>query len=213
MTKTVEIPDEFRERTPVGGYSPDRPMITVTGNRIFILIVAFEAMGEPEAVRCFIDGNRVAIVPADPGRANAYSVHGTDARSEFSGAWLKDELERDTQPEGQFPLERDGDLWVVDFAPEGDDPAQGEPIADGGQAQPEFGDRVTFIDSKGNEYYGIVLEPLLGDEYIAVAVVQADPRKEYIGTRWKVETSVYPHPDIDPEYTATAHTFKLGWDA
>jgi ribosomal protein L37AE/L43A len=132
MTKTVEIPDEFRERTPVGGYSPDRPMITVTGNRIFILIVAFEAMGEPEAVRCFIDGNRVAIVPADPGRANAYSVHGTDARSEFSGAWLKDELERDTQPEGRFPLERDGDLWVVDFAPEGDDPAQGEPITDGG---------------------------------------------------------------------------------
>jgi ribosomal protein L37AE/L43A len=141
MTDTVEIPDGYHERTPVGGYSPDRPMITVIGNRIFILVAAFEALGEPAAVRCFIDGNRVAIVPTDPEHLNAYSVHGTDSRSEFSGAWLKDELERDTQPEGRFPLERDGELWVVDFAPEGGD--HSEPITDGGQLTPDDTLRLT----------------------------------------------------------------------
>jgi len=211
MTDAVEIPDDWRERTPVRGYSPDQPMLTVTGNRIFLLVAAFEALGEPEAVRCFIRGNRVALIPADPEHPNAYSVHGTNSRSEFSGTWLKDELERDTKPEGRFPLERDGELWVVDFAPEGED--NGDPITDGGQAQPEFGDQVAFIDSNDNEYYGIVLEPLLDHESITVAVARTDPREEYIGAGWRVETGVFPHPDIGPKYTAPIHAFKPGWNA
>jgi ribosomal protein L37AE/L43A len=115
-------------------------MVTVDGNRIFVLAAAFEVMGEPAAVRCFIDGDRVAIVPADSENPNAYPVS-RDHSNKIAGGWLQHELERDTQPEGRFPLERDGDLWVVDFAPEGDD--DGEPITDGGQLTPDDTLRLT----------------------------------------------------------------------
>jgi hypothetical protein len=123
MSKTVEIPDGFRERTPGGRFgTPTRPMVSVDAYNIRLLVAAYEAMGEPEAVRCFVNGDRVALIPADTEHPNAYPVYN---RHKIAGTWLQQELDRDTQPEGRFPLERDGDLWVVDFAPEGDD--HGEP--------------------------------------------------------------------------------------
>jgi ribosomal protein L37AE/L43A len=128
MSKTVEIPDEFRERTPGGKFgTPTQPMVSADGSHIRILSAAYEALDEPAAVRCFIDGDRVALLPADPEHPNAYPMYNG---YKIAGTWLQRELDRDTQPEGRFPLERDGDFWVVDFAPEGDD--HGEPITDGG---------------------------------------------------------------------------------
>jgi len=131
MSKTIEIPDGFRERTPGGKFGrPTQPMVSVDEGHIRILSAAYEAMGEPEAVRCFVNGDRVALIPADSEHPNAYSVYDTDCSATIAAGWLQNELDRDTQPEGRFPLERAGDLWVVDFAPEGDD--HGEPITDGG---------------------------------------------------------------------------------
>lgn len=78
-------------------------------------------------------------------------------------------------------------------------------------AQPEFGDRVTYYDNEGDEQHGIVLEPIPDDEYVTLAVADEDPREGYVGTAWDVETSVYPHADLSDEYTATTYAFKPGW--
>jgi hypothetical protein len=124
MYETDGIPDEFRKRVRGGTtYSPDRPMISVSGNNIYILTAGHEAMGEPDALRCFISGNRVGLLPADPEHPNAYPI---STNKQISARWLQSELTRDTHPEGRFPLERDGNLWVADFSPEGHDPAQSE---------------------------------------------------------------------------------------
>lgn len=81
-----------------------------------------------------------------------------------------------------------------------------------GTVDPDYGDRVTYIDTDGNEDLGIVVEPIPDSEYVTVALADADPRESYIGTGWVIETSVYPHADLGDEYTATGHAYKPGWE-
>ena len=79
-------------------------------------------------------------------------------------------------------------------------------------AQPESGDQVTYIDDDGGEHYGIVLEPIPDAAYITLARVDSDPREEYVGPSWEVETSVYPHDDTGHDYACGSHAFKPGWE-
>lgn len=74
---------------------------------------------------------------------------------------------------------------------------------------PELGDRVTFVDGDGSEHFGIVLEPLPDDTFITVAATATDPRENYIGISWDIETSVFPHADIGGD--TTTYAYKLGW--
>ena len=219
MSKTVEIPDEYHERTPADGCSPSRPMVTVDEDHIRILTTAFEVMGEPGDVRCFIEGNRVALIPADPGHPNAYTVYDTSGSATIAAGWLTHELERDTQPEGRYPLERDGDLWVVDFAPEGED--NGEPIADGGKAidaSPDVGDRVTYYDSESDPHHALVTwiygdDPGVGPMINCVRgqdfdLGDTDATDGDYGYQVTHETSVQHRERADE-----THVYVRGWDA
>ena len=76
---------------------------------------------------------------------------------------------------------------------------------------PDFGDQVTYIDSDGEEFYAVVLEPLPDDSYITLAMTDEDPREGYVGPRWTVETSVYPHRDTCHEHASDTHAYRPGW--
>jgi len=78
--------------------------------------------------------------------------------------------------------------------------------------EPDFGDKVTYINNDGDEHNAIILEPIPDAEYVTVAVSESDPRNGYIGPSWSVKTSVYPHADIGDEYTATGYAYKPGWE-
>jgi len=80
-----------------------------------------------------------------------------------------------------------------------------------GTVNPDFGDQVTYIDTNGDEHKALIIEPIPDAEYVTVAVADADPREEYVGTGWDVQTSVYPHADLGDNYTATHCAFKPGW--
>lgn len=73
------------------------------------------------------------------------------------------------------------------------------------------GDRVTYVDDDGGEHYAVVLEPIPDAAYLTLARADGDPREEYIGTGWSVETSVYPHDDMGHEMSCGSHAYKPGW--
>lgn len=75
------------------------------------------------------------------------------------------------------------------------------------------GDPVTYYDVEGLGNLGYVVEPLPEDDYITVAHANGqDPRRDYVGTSWKIETSVVPHPDhVDGQTSAETHSYKPGW--
>jgi len=98
--------------------------------------------------------------------------------------------------------------WRDIFDLDGMEASDDIPMTD---AQPDYGDRVTYYDQDGDEHHGIVLEPIPGAEYITVAVADDDPREDYVGTGWPVEMSVHPHADLGEEYTATTYAFTPGW--
>ena len=91
------------------------------------LEMACELLGEPNALRCFTQGNRVAFIPADPDHPHSYKLTRQNRRSgaTMSAGWLKYELEMGETPQkGRYKLERDGDLWIVDFD---NGPVDGDP--------------------------------------------------------------------------------------
>jgi hypothetical protein len=88
-----------------GGAKAMDPMITLRDGSMNILTVAYQEMGEPDAVRFFYKDDCVAIVPADPEHKDSYAVTADDesGSASVSVGWL------------------DGELWVADFNdPEGE---------------------------------------------------------------------------------------------
>ena len=87
-----------------------------------LLKVAFDTLGEPDALRFFIRGDRVALLPAGEDHPHSYPI----SDGNVSITWLKYELESGLPAEGRYELERDGDLWTVDFG--------AGPLGDGGES-------------------------------------------------------------------------------
>jgi len=133
-TELVEVPAEYIERVPADArrarYAQlKQPAVAFEtassgSDRLRLLAAAMAALGEPEGLRCFTRENAVALLPADPDHPNAYSVFGqssanTGTRGYIAAGWLTHELAMDTQPTPAcYPLERDGELWVLDFEAE-----------------------------------------------------------------------------------------------
>jgi hypothetical protein len=117
---TVEVPATYTERVPEGALyaKVDVPAVTLKkDDKLEILKQAYTAFGEPEAIRCFIDGNQVAFLPASADHPHSYKVFGVDNRAKIAAGWLKHELEIGKQPTpGCYELDREEDLWVVDFS-------------------------------------------------------------------------------------------------
>lgn len=85
-----------------------------------------------------------------------------------------------------------------------------EPIVtDGGTVQPALGEPVTYIDDDGYSHFAVVLEPIPDAAYVTLAWAPADPRRQYVGPDWTVETSVFPHVSTDGSGVASStHAFK-----
>lgn len=85
-------------------------------------------------------------------------------------------------------------------------------VTDGGAPKPAIGDRVTYYDTEGDPRRAIVVDDCPDAEYVTVCFgEQGELGKEY---NHSVESasSVFPHADLNEEYTATAIAFKPGWD-
>jgi hypothetical protein len=120
MSKTVQVPDRYTERVrDVAHAQVDVPAITLKRSQhIQFLKKAYVALGEPNAIRCFVDGNKIAFVPSDEDHPNSYSVWGASQAPRMTGGWVKYELKMGEPTRGCYELERDGDLWIVDFESE-----------------------------------------------------------------------------------------------
>ena len=120
---SVDVPHEYTER--VAGEYPDAriddPCVSLHkgGNRegadkLHFLTVGYDALGQPDAVRCFTKADRVAFLPASPEHPCSYKLYGSQC---IAGNWLRQELGMGEQPQrGRYPLERDEDVWMVDFS-------------------------------------------------------------------------------------------------
>lgn len=76
-----------------------------------LLNVAYDTLGEPDALRFFVQEDRVALLPAPEDHPHSYPL----ADRNVSVTWLKYELESGLPAEGRYELERDDSLWTVDF--------------------------------------------------------------------------------------------------
>lgn len=80
---------------------------------------------------------------------------------------------------------------------------------------PEHGDLVTYYDGDENPHQAIIVDPVPDAEY--VTLVRSGHEGEEFGegyhSKVTAETSVYPHADLDDQYTATGYAYKPGWDA
>lgn len=82
-----------------------------------------------------------------------------------------------------------------------------------GDVNPDFGDRVTYIDDDGQPHWAIILEPIPDAEYVTLAAAEtANPQEEYVGVHWDIETSVYPHDDTGHDYACGSHAYRPGWE-
>lgn len=115
---SVTVPPSYTEHPKVAPYAKwQKPVVGVhsphqRGSKTMrIYIVARDALGGPEAVRFFVDGDRVAILPASDDHPHSYPLWEGDVAI----TWMKYELESGLPQNGVYELERDGDLWIVDF--------------------------------------------------------------------------------------------------
>lgn len=120
----VAVPPSYTERVPQGAQYAEYDFPTVSirpqsngSDRLAFHKTTMEVFGEFTGVRCFTKGNTVAFLPTDGDHPNSYKCYGgSNRRKRIAGSWLKHELEMGEQPDyGLYRLERDGDLWVVDF--------------------------------------------------------------------------------------------------
>lgn len=95
------------------------PAVTFSGDppTCRILTVAYEAMGEPEAVRCYLKGLTMGIEPCDPDHAHAYPLYEQRSTHSFSAGWMRYELELEDHLNGMVKLEYDDELgfWTADL--------------------------------------------------------------------------------------------------
>jgi len=122
MSKSVDLPDGFTEHRDMGSggaaqSEAEQPCVSMrSDDKIAFINGAKEMIGQPDALRFFVRGNQVALIPCNPSHPNAYEQQ--KHRDEYAAGWLKYELECGQPTVGHYPLKRDGELWIVDFAPE-----------------------------------------------------------------------------------------------
>jgi hypothetical protein len=121
MSKTVEVPESYVEisRPDCEGGWYDGPTVAYnqTGKGAPVIQLhsdTTQILDKPEAVKCYTKNNNLAILPCNPGEWNAYAVYGTEV-CRFSAGWLKHELENGEPEYAVYELEKDEELWVVDF--------------------------------------------------------------------------------------------------
>lgn len=78
---------------------------------------------------------------------------------------------------------------------------------------PDFGDRVTYVDGEGEEHRALIVASVPDEEYVTLVTGANAEFGE--GYNWGVDahTSIYPHADLGAEFTATKHAYKPGWDS
>lgn len=99
----------------------ETPSVTIYEDNMDVLKRAYQALGEPEALRFFTKNSRVAFVPANPEHPNSYPVMDLDSTYRVASAWMKKELEIDDLPSGRHELEEDDGLWVLNLSEHVDD--------------------------------------------------------------------------------------------
>lgn len=116
---TVEVPASYVEaprRVPYARFQ--RPVARLLprtegnpGATLMFHKVLVNLLDNPKAVRCFTDGDRLAVVPSTRDHPNSYPFSG----NHISVTWLRIELESGMPEFGVYEAERDGDVWVLDF--------------------------------------------------------------------------------------------------
>lgn len=99
-----------------GGMPEQEPYVGFHGNYANLLKKSYELMGEPDALRCYLNGLKLGLEPIDPGQQHAYPVNDhEDTCPSISVGWIKYELDLDGELRGRARLrfDEDAELWVV----------------------------------------------------------------------------------------------------
>lgn len=113
--------ESAEDETTTGRKPIETPSVTIHEQNMDVLKRAYEALGEPDALRFFCKNGRVALVPAHPEHPNSYPVTAQKGTYRVAGAWIKHELDVDGLPFGRHALDEDDGLLVLDLSDYVDD--------------------------------------------------------------------------------------------
>lgn len=105
-------------RGNLGGIEERDPFITFHGNSAHILKSAYEILGEPSAIRFYLNNLSLGMQPLKSNHPTAYPVFESgEGGTRVSVGWVKYELDLDEELRGraQLKYDKEAELWAVDL--------------------------------------------------------------------------------------------------